>query len=50
VEGRAGDLEDRALAVDRLAARLLDEQRDWVGLIEEPQPPLLIALASIGGI
>src|SRR6185295_3442588 len=50
VEGHAGDLENRALAVDRLAARLLDEQRDGIGLVEEPQPPLLVALASVGGI
>ena len=47
VERLRRDVEDAIEAVDGGSARLFDEHRDRVGLVEQAQPAMLVALARI---
>src|SRR6516225_1967116 len=47
VQGLRRDVEDAMKAVDRRSARLFDKERDRVGLVEQAQAPMFIALARI---
>ena len=47
VQGPRRDVEDAMKAVDRRSARLFDKERDRVGLVEQAQAAMFIALAQI---